>query len=89
MRMSEVIADPARLRQLAKTLTQASQELETLARQLQRSLDATGWRGNERARFEQELKQALKTLSLVGVGFKNHYVPDLQKKAEALERFRA
>jgi hypothetical protein len=87
--MSEVIADPAKLRQLAKTLSQASQQLEALARQLQRSLDGTGWRGSERDRFEQELKGALKTLSQLGAGFKTQYVPDLQKKAEALERFRA
>lgn len=87
--MPEVIADPAKLRQLAKTLSQASQQLEALARQLQRSLDSTGWRGSERDRFEQDFKGALETLSQLGDGLKTQYVPDLQKKAEALERFRA
>lgn len=87
--MPEVIADPARLRQLGKTLSQAAQQLDELARQLQRSLDATGWRGGERERFEQEFRQTIRTLTQLSNGLKHQHVPDLQKKAEALERFRA
>ncbi len=87
--MPEVIADPARLRQFGRTLSQAAQQLEELARQLQRSLDATGWGGSERQRFEQDFKGTLKTLSQLSNGLKTQYLPDLQKKAEALERFRA
>ncbi|HEX3955186.1 MAG TPA: hypothetical protein VHZ03_00985 [Trebonia sp.] len=86
--MPEVVADPAKLRQFARTLSQGTQQLEQLARQLQRGLDNTGWRGSERQRFEQDLKKTLKTLSQASNEIKSHYVPDLQKKAEALERFR-
>ncbi|HEX4253590.1 MAG TPA: WXG100 family type VII secretion target [Streptosporangiaceae bacterium] len=86
--MPDITADPAKLRQLARTLSQGAQQLDQLARQLQRSLDTTGWMGSERQRFEQDFRAKLKTLSQVSNELKSQQVPDLQKKAEMLERFR-
>jgi uncharacterized protein YukE len=87
--MPEVMADPEKLRQFAKALTSSAQQLEQLARGLQRSLDATGWRDSERQRFEADFKQTLKSISQVSDHLRSQYVPQLQKKAEALERFRS
>lgn len=87
--MPEVHADPEKLRQFAKALSTSSQQLQQLATGLQRSLDATGWRDNERARFETEFKQTVKAISQLSDRLKSEYAPTIQKKAEALERFRS
>ena len=57
--MPDVHADPDKLRQFASALSRSAQQLESIARQLQRSLDATGWQDSERQRFEQDFQQAL------------------------------
>lgn len=87
--MPEVIADPEKLRQFAKTLTASAQQFEQLARQLQRSLDQTNWRDGERQKFEADFKQTLKGVTQFTDRLRSQYVPQLQKKAEALERFRS
>lgn len=87
--MPEVIADPAKLRQFAKTLAASAQQFDDLTRRLQRSLDATGWRGSDRQRFEQDFRQALKTISQFSERLRHQDVPNLQRRAEALERFQA
>jgi ABC-type transporter Mla subunit MlaD len=87
--MPEVIADPVKLRQFAKTLSASAQQFEQLARQLQRSLDQTNWRDSERQKFEQDFKQTLKSVSQFAERLRSQYVPQLQRKAEALERFHA
>jgi uncharacterized protein YukE len=87
--MPEVHADPDKLREFAKVLSSSSQQFEQLARQLQRSLDRTGWKDRERERFEQDFKQTLRSISQFSDRLKSEYVPQLQKKAEALDRFRA
>jgi uncharacterized protein YukE len=87
--MPEVNADPEKLRQFAKTLTASSQQFEQLARSLQRSLDATNWKDSERQRFESDFKQTLKAISQFAERLRSQYVPQLQKKAEALDRFRS
>ncbi len=87
--MPEVIADPEKLRQFAKALTSAAQQFEQLARGLQRSLDATGWKDSERQRFEADFKQTLKGITQSTDRLRSDYVRRLQKKAEALERFRS
>jgi uncharacterized protein YukE len=85
----DVIADPDKLRQFAKSLTSSAQQIEQISRQLQRSLEATGWRDSERQRFEQDFKQALKSMTQFAERLKGQYAPMLQKKAEALDRFRS
>jgi uncharacterized protein YukE len=87
--MAEINADPDKLRQFAKALTNSSQQFEQLARQLQRSLEATGWRDSERQKFEQDFKQTLRSISQFSERMKSQYVPQLQKKADALDRFRS
>ena len=87
--MAEINADPDRLRQFAKTLASTSQQFEQLARQLQRSLDATNWKDSERQKFDQDFKQALRSISQFSERLKSDYVPKLQKKADALDRFRS
>lgn len=87
--MSEVNADPAKLRQFARTVSSSSQQLEQMARQLQRSLESTGWRGSERQRFEQDFKQTLKTVTQIAEHLRSHDVSELNKKADALDRFQS
>ena len=42
--MANVHADPDKLRQFASALSQSAQQLESIARQLQRGLDSTAGR---------------------------------------------
>lgn len=87
--MPEVNADPDKLRQFARTLSGSAQQFEQIARQLQRSLDSTGWKDSERQRFEQDFKQTLKAVTQFADRLRSQYVPQLNKKAEALDRFRS
>lgn len=87
--MAEVKADPDKLRQFAKALSASSQQFDQLTRSLQRSLDATNWRDSERQRFEADFSQTLKAISQLSDRLRSQYVPQLQKKAEALDRFRS
>lgn len=87
--MPDVQVDPEKLRQFARTLTSSAQKLDELSRQMQRSLDATNWRDSERQKFEQDFRQTLKTLSQVAERLKSQQVPQLQRKAEALDRYHA
>jgi uncharacterized protein YukE len=87
--MSQVTADPAKLRQFAKTVSACAQQLEQLTRQLQRGLDQTGWRDGERQKFEADFGSALRSIRQVSEKLNSHFVPQLQRKAEALERFQS
>jgi uncharacterized protein YukE len=87
--MSQVAADPARLRQFAKTLRASAQQFDQVARQLQRGLDQTGWRDSERQKFDADFQQALRGISQLTERLNSHFVPQLERKAEALERFQA
>jgi uncharacterized protein YukE len=86
--MPDVHADPDKLRQFASALSRSAQQLESIARQLQRGLDATGWQDSERQRFEQDFQQTVRTLNQFTDRLRGQYVPQLQKKAAALDRFR-
>jgi uncharacterized protein YukE len=86
--MPDVHADPDKLRQFASALTRSAQQLESIARQLQRGLDATGWQDSERQRFEQDFQQTVRTLTQFTDRLRGQYAPQLQKKAAALDRFR-
>ncbi|MDP9459912.1 MAG: WXG100 family type VII secretion target [Actinomycetota bacterium] len=87
--MPDVNADPDKLRQFARTLSNSALQFEQLSRQLQRSLDTTGWKDSERQRFEQDFKQTLKAVTQVAERLRGQYVPQINKKAEALDRFRS
>ncbi len=86
--MPDVRADPDKLRQFASALSGSAGQLESIARQLRRSLDATGWHDSERQRFEQDFEAMVRTLSGFSERLRDTYVPQLRKKAEALDRFR-
>lgn len=86
--MPDVHADPDKLRQFASALSRSAQQLEGIARQLQRSLEVTGWQDSERQRFEQDFQQTVRHLAQFTERLRSQYVPQLQKKAEALDRFR-
>jgi len=87
--MPDVIADPDKLRSFASVLVKASDQLEQVGRQLQRSLDATGWRDTERAKFEQDFKATLRNIQQFSGRMKSEYAPQLQRKAAALDQFRS
>lgn len=86
--MPDVRADPEKLRQFASALSQSAGQLESMARQLRRSLDATGWQDSERQRFEEDFQATIRALSGFTERLRGTYVPQLRKKAEALDRFR-
>ena len=57
--MAGVIADPEKLKQLAKTLNSSADQLHQIARNLTRALDSSGWDDAERQRFEQEFRHSI------------------------------
>lgn len=86
--MPEVHADPEKLKQLARSLTQSADQLQQVARTLSRALENSGWQDSERQKFEQDFKQTVKSLSQFTDKLKSQYAPILQKKAAALEQYR-
>ena len=86
--MAGVIADPEKLRQLARTFTGSADQLQQLARNLTRALDSSGWDDAERRRFEQDFNQSMRTLTRFADTLKGQYAPDLKRKAAALEQYR-
>jgi len=86
--MPEVHADPEKLKQLARSLTQSADQLQQVARTLSRALESSGWQDSERQKFEQDFKQTVKSLSQFTDKLKSQYAPILQKKAAALEQYR-
>lgn len=86
--MPEVVADPEKLRSFAANLKSASERLEQINRELHRSLEATGWRDSERQKFEQDFKATMKSIQQFSARLKSDYVPQLQRKAAALDQFR-
>lgn len=86
--MPEVHADPEKLKQLAKALTSSADQLQQVARTLSSALNNSGWHDAERQKFEQDFKQTVRTLGQFTEKLKSQYVPDLQRKAAALEQYR-
>lgn len=82
-----VIADPTKLRDLAKRLKAAGQQIEQLQRQTRGALQASGWEGKDRQRFESELQRDLKNAAAVGRRLQNDYPTALERKAKALDDF--
>jgi len=82
-----VKADPQKLRDLAKALRAAGDELEQLQRRIMGALDATGWDDRERQRFEAELARDLKSAAAIGRRFRSDHPKTLERKAKALDDF--
>lgn len=51
------------------------------------ALDSSGWQDAERQKFEQDFKQAVKSLGQLTEKLKSQYAPVLDKKASALEQY--
>lgn len=86
--MPDVKADPDKLRHFASALAQSASQLDSVARQLRRGLDSTGWQDSERQRFEEDFRATLTALAAFTERLRSTYVPQLRRKAEALDRFR-
>ncbi len=86
--MPDVRADPDKLRQFASAMSRSAGQLESIARQLRRGLDATGWQDSERQRFEDDFQATVQALSGFTERLRDTYAPQLHKKAAALDRFR-
>jgi hypothetical protein len=87
-RVSNVVADPDRLRDLARKLKAAGAQIESLQNQLAKSLNSTGWRDRERDKFEQALSPDLKALSNVARRLQREHPMALERKARALDEFK-
>ena len=84
--MTDVVADPEKLKQLARTLSSSADQLQQVARILTRALDL--WNDAEGQRFEQELRQSMRNLNQFTDLLKSQYAPRVQKKAATLEQYR-
>lgn len=82
-----VVADPAKLRDLAKKLKSAGQQIEQMQRQAIGALQSSGWNDSERQRFEAALSQDLKSAAAIGRKLQTDYPQTLERKARALDDF--
>jgi hypothetical protein len=82
-----VVADPSKLRELAKKLKNAGQQIEQTQRQAMGALQSSGWNDRERQRFEADLARDLKTAAAIGRKLQNDYPKTLERKAKALDDF--
>jgi hypothetical protein len=83
-----VIADPAKLRDLARKIKSAGDQLEQIQRQTLSALQSSGWDGPDRQRFEADLARDLKGVAAIGRKLHNDYPKALERKAKALDDFR-
>ncbi len=83
-----VVADPAKLRELAKKLKAAGEQIEQMQRQALGALRSSGWEDRERQRFEADLSRDMKAAAVIGRKLQNDYPKALERKAKALDDFR-
>jgi hypothetical protein len=83
-----VIADPGKLRDLAKRLKKAGEQMEQVQRQALSALAQSGWDDRERQRFEAELTRDLRGATAIGRKLQSDYPKALERKAKALDDFR-
>jgi hypothetical protein len=83
-----VNADPAKLREVAKKLKNAGDQIEQMKRQALGALQSSGWNDRERQRFEADLSRDLKAASAIARKLQNDYPKVLERKAQALDDFR-
>ncbi|MGO9902768.1 MAG: hypothetical protein ACLP0J_24460 [Solirubrobacteraceae bacterium] len=86
--MPNVIADPEKLRDLAKKMSAAGQQLDAMRNQIAKSVANAGWDDSERRRFEEQIAADLKTVGAVAQRLQSQYPSILQRKARALDEFR-
>ena len=82
-----VRADPAKLRELAKKLRSAGDQLEQVQRQVQGALRAADWPDHEGQRFGDGVSRDLKAVTAVGNKLKSEYPKTLERKARLLDDF--
>jgi len=85
--MSKVRADPAKLRELAKKLRSAGDQLEQVQRQALGALRAAEWPDREGQRFADTVSRDLKAVTAVSHKLKNEHPRTLERKAHALDQF--
>lgn len=83
-----VVADADKLRDLAKKLKNAGQQIEQMQRQALHALQASGWSGTERQHFEANLSRDLKAAVVIARKLQNDHPATLERKAKALDDFR-
>jgi hypothetical protein len=83
-----VNADPAKLREVAKKLKSAGDQIDQSQRQALGALRSSGWNDRERERFEADLSHDLKTACAIARKLQNDYPKVLERKAQALDEFR-
>ncbi len=83
-----VIADPAKLRELAARMKRAGREMEALQKEVLGALDRSGWNDSERQKFEAGLSRDLRAAVIVGRKLQHEYPSALERKARALDDFR-
>lgn len=83
-----VMADPDKLRELAKKLKSCGEQMERMQRQAHGALRASGWNDRERQRFEAGLSRDLKAAAAIAQKLRDDYPKVLERKAKALDEFR-
>jgi hypothetical protein len=86
--MPNVTADPEKLRDLAKKISSAGQQLDAMRNQITKAVASAGWDDSERHRFEEQIAADLKTVAAVAQRLQSQYPSVLQRKARALDEFR-
>lgn len=79
---------PPKLRDLAKKLKAAGDQIEQMQRQALGALQSSGWNDSERQRFEADLSRDMKGAAAIGKRLQNDYPKVLERKAKALDDFR-
>ena len=86
--MANVVADPEKLRELAKKMASAGQQMDAMRNQIAKALSSAGWDDSERRRFEEQVNSDLKAVAAVAQRLQSQYPSTLQRKARALDDFR-
>lgn len=84
--MTRAVGDPDSIRQLARRLRQASDQMDRTAQELLAALKGTDWDDQVRKRFEQELNQLVRdvrSFKMQADGAEKH----LQNKARDLDNY--
>lgn len=84
--MARVVGDPESIRQLARKMRQASDDMERTAQGLWSAYKSTDWNDQAQRRFEQDLNHLVKNVR----AFKaqaDSAEQHLQRKARELENF--
>jgi hypothetical protein len=87
--MTRIDADPEKLKLLAQQFKGSADQCEQIARQLTRALDRADWHDAERQKFEESLRESLRTLRRIAEQFRGQFPAELQRKVAALEQFRS